>query len=241
MYKDKTILAVIPARGGSKGLPNKNIKNLCGKPLVGWPIQAALNSKYVDKVIVSTDSAEISEIAKNYGADIPFIRPDQLASDTATSYAVLEHAIYELRKSNEEYDYILMLEPTSPLTDADDIDNALNKLLNTEDAESIVGVCKSESGHPSFSALISTSGFLKPYEQEEFKFLRRQDITDVYYFSGSLYLSRVETLLNKKSFYHDKTIAAIDPKWKAFEIDDIVDFIILESLITNKNKFTKND
>lgn len=243
MYKGKRVLTIIPARGGSKGLPNKNIKVLIDKPLVAWPITAALKSDYIDKIIVSTDSEEIAKIALQYGADVPYLRPTHLATDEASSFAVLEYHINEIHKTERErYDYVLMLEPTSPLTETIDIDRAIEKLINSENiADSLVGICKSESGHPSFSALIQDNGLIKPYEQDEFIFLRRQDISEVYFFSGSLYMSKIDALLTNKGFYHSTTIGQIDNKWKSLEIDDMIDFILVESILINKNLINKAD
>ena len=123
MYQGKTFLTIIPARGGSKGLPGKNIKELCGKPLIAWSIEAGLGSQYIDEVMVTTDSQEIAGVARTFGASVPFLRPDELASDTATSFDVIKHAInfYE-NVLNKRFDYIVLLEPTSPLrTEADSV------------------------------------------------------------------------------------------------------------------------
>ncbi len=124
MYKDKTFLAIIPARGGSKGLPGKNIKELGGKPLIAWSIEAGLKSKYLDEVMVTTDSEEIASIAKQYGATVPFIRPEYLSNDTATTFDAVKHTIDFYRTEfKKEFNYIVLLEPTSPLREIDDMDD----------------------------------------------------------------------------------------------------------------------
>jgi len=234
MYKNKTFLAIIPARGGSKGLPGKNIKNLCGKPLIAWTIEKALKSKYLDEVIVSTDSEEIAKVAKQYGANVPFLRPAELATDTATTFSVIEHTVsFYKEKLNKEFDYIVLLEPTSPLREDDDIDLAIEKLLNSN-AKSIVGISKTESQNPAFLVLLDENGFLRGYEDKNMKVLRRQDIKEVYFFEGSIYISKTDALLSKKTFYHNKTIGYITPKWKSLEIDDIYDFIMVEAIIKYK-------
>ena len=133
MYKNRKFLAIIPARGGSKGLPNKNIKNLCGKPLIAWSIEAGLKSKYIDEVMVSTDYKNIAYIAKKYGANVPFLRPSDLASDTATTFDTVIHTINFYRKIfKKKYDYIVLLEPTSPLRNDCDIDNMIKKVIKNE-------------------------------------------------------------------------------------------------------------
>jgi CMP-N,N'-diacetyllegionaminic acid synthase len=235
MINEKMVLAVIPARAGSKGLPGKNILNLGGKPLIGWPISAAKKSKYIDRVILSTDEPQIGEIAKKYGAEVPFIRPPELSLDTSTSISVLEHAIDFVKKEGVTCDYCLLLEATSPLTETKDIDDAIEKLeANREIADSIVGISKSEAGHPSFSVVLSDSGLLAPYETDGFSQVkRRQEIKDVFFLEGSLYLSDTSVLLKQKGFYHQRTLPFIVPKWKAFEVDDMVDFICIEAILNN--------
>ena len=236
MINGKSILCVIPAREGSKGLPGKNTKELCGKPLVSWPIEAAKKSTLIDKIVVSTDSKIISKIAQCYGASVPFIRPDKLAQDTSTTFAVIEHAISFFKKQKQKFDYIICLEPTSPLTTDRDIDEALNMLEeNRNIADSIVGVSKVENAHPVFDARINKQGLISPYQGNKFKFYRRQDIEELYYFDGSLYISDTNVFLEEKSFYHNKTLAYKVPKWKAIEIDDIADFIYAEAILNNIN------
>ena len=138
MINGKEILGIIPARAGSKGLPHKNMKLFCGKPLISWTIEAALTSKYIDKVIVSTDSLEIAKISNQYGELAPFIRPAFLSTDTAPSIDVIRHVCEYLKEQNsKEFDYISLLEPTSPLRETSDIDNAIF-ILNSKNGSSIV-------------------------------------------------------------------------------------------------------
>jgi CMP-N,N'-diacetyllegionaminic acid synthase len=226
-------LAIIPARSGSKGLPGKNIRQLIDKPLIAWSIEQALACKYISEVIVSTDSQEIADIAIAYGAKVPFLRPAYLAEDHSTTSDVLIHVIEELRKQNEVYEYLFLLEPTSPLREIKDIDLAFKTLLNTPNAKSIVGVCKNETQHSDFCVSLSEKGFLE--SSNSFKVIRRQDIKDSFFFEGSIYISEIKHYLSSKNFYHDKCLGYIFPKWKSFEIDDITDFIIVEALLTNKN------
>jgi len=235
MYEGKTFLAVIPARGGSKGLPGKNIRELCGKPLIAWSIEAGLKSKYIDEVMVTTDSEEIASVASRFGASVPFLRPPELATDTATSFDVIKHVLqfYE-GNGNRKFDYLVLLEPTSPLRDAGDVDAAIERLLSNPSASSIVGICKTESQNPAFLVKKSNENFLVGYENRDMKVLRRQDISDVYFFEGSVYVSKVDALLANKTFYHGCTSGYEVPKWKSLEIDDIDDFVMVEALMKYK-------
>jgi len=234
VYKDKTFLAIIPARGGSKGLPGKNIKEICGKPLIAWSIEAGLSSKYIDKVVVSTDNEKIASVARKYGGQVPFLRPEGLAGDAATTFDTLKHAIEFYRESlGEIYDYIVLLEPTSPLREVKDIDLAIETLLASA-AQSIVGVCKTESQNPAFLVLQDNRGFVSGYENKDMKVLRRQEIQDVYFFEGTIYISDTEALLQNKSFYHQATLAYEVPKYKSLEIDDMDDFIMIEAIMKHK-------
>ena len=233
MYNDKKILAIIPARGGSKGLPGKNIKPLSGKPLIGWSIEQAQASEYIDEIFVSTDSSEIATVAESFGIKVPFLRPSELATDTSPSSAFVLHTIAYYRNKGQEFDYILLLEPTSPLRDVDDINIAIEQLLNHNTAKSIVGVSKVEATHPAFLVNISKEGLLKPY-LEEMKVLRRQELNDLYFFEGSLYLSETDYYIETQSFYHNLTLPYVVPKYKSYEVDDIVDFYIIEKLLELK-------
>ena len=233
MINGKSVLAVIPARGGSKGLPGKNIKVINGKPLIAWSIDCALKSKYIDKVIVSTDSNKIASVSKKYKAEVPFLRPKKLSTDKASSIDVIIHCVDWLERKKKFYDLIVLLEPTSPLRDTKDIDKAIELLLKEKKAESIVGVCKVESAHPDFLVKLEKN-FLRPYKENKFKTIRRQDISDLYFFEGSLYISYVESLKKHKTFYHKYTLSYEVPKWKSFELDDITDYYIIEALLKEK-------
>ncbi|MCX5831436.1 MAG: acylneuraminate cytidylyltransferase family protein [Deltaproteobacteria bacterium] len=242
MINNKRVLVIVPARGGSKGLPGKNILTLCGKPLVAWPIATAKASKYIDKIVVSTDDLEIAKIAEKYGASVPFIRPAALATDTATTFSVIEHTLVFLKNAGESFDYIVLREPTSPLTESDDIDAALEILESKRAiADSIVGVSKVEAAHPAFDVVIKETGTIKPFMYPDFsQAVRRQDIADIYFFEGSLYISDTETLLEKSSFYHDRTLPYIVPRYKSLEIDEQIDFLFAETILNNIEKINNN-
>ena len=244
MIEGNKVLALIPARGGSKGLPGKNIKDLCGMPLLAWPIRAAKESNYIDQVIVSTENKNYADIARSYGASVPFIRPAKLAKDDSATYLVVEHALNYLKSQNEIYDYMVLLEPTSPLTTSKDIDEALKLLISKRDlADSVVGVSKVEATHPVFDVRINDKGLIEPYVGNGFNILNRQVIDTLYYFEGSLYISDLAILIREKSFYHNRTLPYIVPRWKAIEIDELVDYVCVEAILQNieiLNKESKN-
>lgn len=224
----KKVLCVIPARKGSKGLKNKNIKKLGKTPLIAWSILTAKKCKQIDEIIVSTDSPKISKIAKKYGAKVPFIRPKKFATDKASSFSVLKHAINFFKEKKLFFEYILMLEPTSPLRDFRDIDFCLSKVKN-QNIQTLVSVAKTIEQHPIFLYSISDKNFLKPYLKKKQKlYIRRQDVTPLYFLEGSIYISKVSTLLKRKTWYHEKTQAFEIEKWKSLEIDDIDDFKLAE-------------
>jgi N-acylneuraminate cytidylyltransferase/CMP-N,N'-diacetyllegionaminic acid synthase len=227
------VLYLIPARGGSKGLPHKNLRPLLGKPLVAWSVETALEASRTrpGRVVVSTDDAGIAEAARKAGAEVPFMRPAELAGDEASSMDVVLHALDHFEKQGERFDLLCMLEPTSPQRHAADVLAAIGELLNDPEAESIVGVSRSEGGHPSFLARMDARHFIRPYEGERFIFKRRQEIDDVYFFEGSLYIAHAASLRQRRSFYHGRTLGHVMPKWKAFEVDDATDFILIEALM----------
>lgn len=230
MIAELNVLALIPARGGSKGLPGKNLRPLCGRPLVQWSIDTALACSKIDSVIVSTDDEKIAELALLAGAEVPFLRPQELSGDTATSIEVVIHALDFLENTGRRFDVVILLEPTSPLRDMQDIDLALQHLVDAK-ASSIVSVCRAEATHPAFMFKTTSHGRLKPFLSSPPTSLRRQQIEPVFYLDGSLYASRVKALRTKKSFYHNDTIAHEVSKWKAIEIDDIEDFQMTEAII----------
>jgi len=233
MYKNRKIIALIPARAGSKGLPGKNIRPLMGKPLMAWSIEQALSTRYLDRVVVSTDSQEFSEIAKKFGAEVPFLRPAELAVDTAPSIDFIAHAVDFFNKGNETFDYLVLLEPTSPLREAEDINKCIELLIDNPSAKAIVSIARLVSGHPEFNVVLDgPDGFIRKMNgSADFRVLRRQELKDVYFFDGTLYMSDIPTLLSKRTFYHELTLSYIVPHWKSVEIDDLSDFICCEALM----------
>lgn len=236
MIGDRRVLALVPARRGSKGLPMKNIRPLHGKPLLAWPIAAARGSGHVDRVVISTDDEHFAALAREAGADAPFLRPAELASDTAPSIDFILHAIDTLAATGDHYDDLVLLEPTSPLTEASDIDLALAQLHAHRDvADAIVGVTALVSHHPAFAVRVDDRGLIQPFAAPDFRSLpRRQDTTPLYGLEGSLYISTVDALRRERGFCHGRTLPYVTPRHKSFEVDDLVDFICIEAIMAHR-------
>ena len=233
MIENLHVVAIIPARGGSKGIKQKNLAQLNGKPLISWTIAAAMGSKIIDRLVLSTDDAEIAKCAKNQGCDVPFERPKRLATDNASSIDVMLHALDHLNLQGEDYDIVVMLEPTSPLRNSNDIDDAISQLFASR-LLSIVSVFRIEGTHPAFLYKKDKVNKLTPLNGVQPTNLRRQEISSLYALEGSIYASYIETLRDKKSFYHDKTMGYVVPSWKAVEIDNPTDLIVAEALMKAK-------
>lgn len=192
--------------------------------------------------MISTDDAEFAEIAKQAGADAPFLRPAELASDTAPSFAFIEHAIDTLAAAGDTYEYFVLLEPTSPLTEASDIDAALEALDGRRaDADAIVGVTPIVNTHPAFAVRLEDSGLIRPYSAPNFAEMpRRQDITPLYCPEGTLYISKIDALRRERGFYHARTLPYVTPRYKSFEVDDLVDFICIEALFAQRDELRRS-
>ncbi len=230
MINGKRVIAVIPARSGSKGLPGKNTKPLCGKPLIAWSIKEALKSKHIDEICVSTDSEEIIKIARDFGANPNFKRPAELAQDDSTTTDVLLHALEEYKKINKYFDIIVCLQPTSPTRESQDIDESLELLVNNNDAWSAASVAEAED-LSLFASL--KSGFLSWHRDPPNNIRRQQKKQKLYYLDGTITLSWVDKLIEHRGFYHDKTLGMVVPKWKSTDIDDLVDWYQAEGIIKN--------
>ena len=232
-YK-KSILAVIPARGGSKGLPRKNIKVFNGKPLIAYTIETALKSKTIDRLVVSTDVPEIAEISKKYGVDVPFLRPKSLARDNSPTTDTILHAINWFEKKGEYFDIVIVLEPTSPLRKDDDIDNAVNFFLkNIRRADALVSLGGIHLENP-YLAKIVRSTYVESIIKTRKKFHQRQELEKTYFPYGVIYLSKVSTFKLYKTFYQERTLPFFIERWQNYEIDDIYDFICTEEIMKHQ-------
>ena len=233
------IIAIIPARGGSKGLPRKNIKPLLGKPLVTWTIEQATQSKYIDKVIVSTEDKEIAKISKKYGAEVPFLRPKELATDSSPTSDTIIQAISWFEKREEYFDIVVLLEPTSPLRKKDDLDNVIELFIkNIDKADSLVSVGELHLENPYIMKKIE-NGYVKPFIEIGKNIYQRQQLPKVYFPYGVVYLSKTDTLKRHKTFYQEKTIPYFIENWQNYEIDDMYDFICVEAILKYKLEESK--
>jgi len=230
MINNKTVLAVIPARGGSKRLPRKNILSLCGKSLIAWSIDAARNSHYIDHIVVTTDDDEIAEEAKRCGALVPFIRANHLSSDTATTEDVIKDCLSQLDDLN--VDIIVILQPTSPLRSSEDIDEAIT-LLMEKDAGGIVSVTACE--HPIFWCNTlpinnNMGGFIK----HEYAGKRSQDLPVSYRINGAIYVFTALRIMNHGLHLDEQVFASIMPNERSIDIDTKIDFKLAELLLDSR-------
>ena len=230
MFNDNKVIGIIPARAGSKGLPTKNKKQINGKPLIGWSIETALKSECLDTILVSTDDEEIRDIAHSYGVEAPFLRPTWLSKDDSSTMDVIDHALDFCQQRGNSFDCFVLLEPTSPLRKRDDVDRSLAEMLKSN-ADAIVSVCASEDAHPAFLFTLSGQRRLNPFLGQYPTNVRRQEITEIYYPEGTVYASKVGPFLRRGTYYHENTIPYVVEKWQSFEIDDHVDFHIVEKLL----------
>ena len=228
------IFAIIPARGGSKGLIGKNIKPLNGKPLICHTIGGALKSKHLDRVFVSTDDLSIANISKNCGATI-IDRPAELAGDDSPTIDVILHAIDTLKYTSNQ-DIVILLQPTSPLRNAADIDAALDTFMKT-DCDSVISMCKVE--HSPYWYFKYECNKFKPLFGNKGLQMRRQELPDVYRPNGAIYITTIKNLYKNNGFYCDKIVPYIMPAERSVDIDEEIDFKFAELLIqedtTNAN------
>ncbi len=239
MINGLRVLGIVPARAGSKGLPGKNHRILNGKPLVKYAILAGNESSYIDDVVLTSDCPKCINIATSLDVMVPFIRPPHLSEDKVSSADVIEHVIAHLAQESITYDLFVLLEPTSPLRDAADVDSALEFLV-ASGKKSLVSVCMAEDQHPNFMFRVEENDTLTTWGNEQFKPVRRQDLLPAYFLDGSVYISHINTFLLKRTFCHEDTVAFKVPKWKSLEVDDIVDFVCVEAILKQKIVILEN-
>jgi len=224
-----SILAIIPARGGSKGIPRKNIKPLASKPLIGWTIEAAKQSSCLDRIIVSTEDEEIASVARNLGADVPFMRPTELAADDTPAIDPVLHAISHL----PDCDWVLLLQPTSPLRSAEDIDG-IWQFCQERGALSAVSVCEVEK-HPYWMYQFNAAQRLEPFIKGRPDVTRRQDLLSAYELNGALYLAKTDWLLQRQDFIGPETLGYVMPPERSVDLDTPQDWRWVEFLIEQSN------
>lgn len=223
-----SVLGLIAARGGSKGVPRKNLKFVGGKPLIAWTVEAARRAETVDRVILSSDDAEIAQVARAHGCEVPFVRPAELATDEAMMLDVVRHAIRILEKS---YDYVVLLQPTSPLRAAGDIDAAVG-LCHENKAVACVSVCEPEKS-PFWNFFRDDRAVLSPVLAEpKMNAARRQELPPTFVLNGAVYVARSEWILQAPGFVGEETLGYVMPRERSIDIDREMDFAIVEALLS---------
>lgn len=226
MIRNQRVLAIIPARGGSKGLPGKNIKSLHGKPLLTYTLEVAQKSHYIDRIVLSTDSEAIAEVARSFGLEVPFLRPASLATDKAATMDVIAHVVASLQ---EAFDILVVLQPTSPLRIRADIDGSLELLLEKE-ANAVLSVVKVD--HPvEWTNVLPEDGRMDHFISPAIRFTPRQELSRRYRLNGAVYVARTDYLLEHRNYFHSYCYAFVMPKDRSVDIDDQLDFDFAEFLL----------
>jgi CMP-N,N'-diacetyllegionaminic acid synthase len=230
MYEGHSILGIIPARGGSKGLPNKNIRECAGMPLIGWSIQAAAGSLFLDRAVVSTDSPEIAKVAAACGGDVPFLRPEHLASDTAAILDAINHTIDSLKAAGEKYDYVVLLQPTSPLRTSADIDGAIQRYFEGREGpeDTLVSVFRVDAKY----ALLmyrNHAGFLDLAVPIDVRNPRRQELPECFLPNGAIYIGALSYLT--RSFYSERTVIYEMAAERSVDVDRLEDLEVAARLL----------
>lgn len=232
-YKPKNF-CIIGARGGSKGILGKNIRNFCGKPLIAYAIEQALGlKKYIDRVVVSTDDPQIAHIAKKYGAEVPFLRPKELAEDKSNIGDAIIYTLKRLEKEeNYKSDHVLLLQPTSPLRGGEDIIKCI-ELIESKKCKSVITVCP--DNYLFFN--LDPDGRLHIINDPGMKTRRkpnRQSVRQVFTYNGLVYMSKTGSFLRHKTFLTDDTYAVVCDAWRSVDLDNMEDFVLAEFLYKNK-------
>jgi CMP-N,N'-diacetyllegionaminic acid synthase len=228
--KPKT-LAIIPARGGSKGIPGKNIKLLGGKPLLQYTVEAARESKFLSRVILSSDDVAIIDFAKSIGLDVPFVRPAHLATDQSGSLEVVQHTLQELARQGEYYDAVCLLQPTTPFRKPGSIDAAIQQFLDS-DCDSLVSVREvPEEYNPHWVFEADEKGFLSIATGEKEIIKRRQELPRAYFRDGSIYLTKTEVIIEQHSLYGSSIGYVVSEGKKYVNLDTMSDWELAEALL----------
>lgn len=226
-------LAIIPARSGSKGLKDKNIKLLNGKPLIAYSIEAAINSKVFDKIVVSTDSQTYAEIAKAYGAEVPFLRPPHLSGDVAATNDVIIDLLESMKKQGKVFEYFMILQPTSPLRTSEDIKNAM-QLMKEKAANAVVSLCEVDHS-PLYTGQVREDLRIDGFIKSDISY-RRQELPKYYRLNGAIYSAKVNYFLEYGDLYTKECYAYIMDKRNSIDIDEVNDFYIVEKIIELKER-----
>lgn len=230
MISNKTVYALIPARGGSKGIPDKCLTPLCTKPLIAYTIEQSLKSKYLDRIVVSTDSETIANVAREYKADVPFIRPAELAADDSSTVDVIVHSLeYFNTKKAGIPEIVMLLQPTSPLRIVEDIDKSL-ELFVESDTKSLVSLYKPDTS-PYWFKYVDERGFVSDFISQPDSYVRRQDTNNLFLLNGAIYIFYSQSFLSGKILLTSETIPYIMPPERSIDIDTMLDLQFAEFLI----------
>lgn len=229
MIGKRRVLALIPARGGSKGLPGKNIVPVNGRPLLQWTIEAARASRYIDRVVLSSNDEAIMAEARACGCEVPFRRPRELSTDTATTVDVVLHALDAL----PEYDIIVVLQPTSPLRTTEDIDSAC-RILEDVSAPACVSVAPVEQ-NPFWMYRVDSEGKMTPLLETEITAIRRQDLPSVCILNGAIYVAETQWLRRTRTFVTRETVAYVMPEKRSLDIDTPADLEAFKRILAEQN------
>ena len=224
------VLAVITARGGSKGLPEKNVRLLAGKPMIAYTIDAAAKSRMLTRVLVSTDDEKIASVAREYGGDIPFLRPPELATDDTPVYPVLCHALEWLEDHEDSRpDYVMLLQPTSPLRSHEDIDNAVRMAME-RNADGVISICETKH-HPYWTKGVAPGGEVEDFLSLSQTIDRRQELPKAYALNGAIYMTRSSLLVEQGSFECGQTLGYIMPPERSLDVDSAWDLHLVELVL----------
>ncbi len=231
----KKILVVITARGGSKGLPGKNIKILGGKPLIAYSIESAKESDLITHSIISTDDPEIAEVARKWGGEVPFMRPAELATDTAGHVGVMQHAVkFMEEKLGFTFDYVVIFQPTSPFRTKDDVDGTIQKLIDTG-ADSAVSIFEIDSTYHPIKVKKLEGDRVLPYCMEEPEGKRRQDLPKAYRRSSAIYAMKRDLLMIGGKLFGDYVVGYVTPREYFVDIDTHFDWVVAEDIYNKLN------
>ena len=226
------VLAIIPARGGSKGVPRKNIKELSGKPLIAWTIEEALKAKGLTRVVVSTDDPDIKETALEWGAEVPFLRPEELATDKAKAIPVLQHAASFIREKGDSFDAVMMLQPTSPMRLAKDIEASIEMMKKDPECSSVISVTGVGEYHPARMKYLEEGVLIDPPFCEDYENQPRQELRPMYIRSGAIYLVKTGVLMERNSLKGRRSLGFVMPKERSVNIDAPFDFEMAEWIMS---------
>lgn len=232
MINGKSVLALIPARGGSKGIKDKNIILLEGKPLINYTIETAIKSSYIDRVVVTTDSDKIAEVAMEAGADVPFKRPAELAADSSKTLDAVLHAINWLDDNDRHYDILVLLQPTQPLRNISDIDDALEK-FEAMNEQALVSICEVDD-NPVLIRTINDHGLMDNLINMNSD-IRRQDMPIYYKLNGAVYINKIDEI-NENTSFNDNPVPYLMAKERSVDIDDLDDLEMAKILIRRKKQ-----